>query len=257
MSTPQNQPHIPTLTTEQITELKARDTSKRRIGAAYASVFIMMFVAVVLTIPVVMFNLLSLSSALLMTVLAEIVAVAMGVSIIKEGSNWKQALRLHKFTWKSFGIGASIGIVLFILLQACAIGLNAIVPEDQGVGSSETSEMLASASGVELYIIMLLVVPFIVPFVEELFFRGYVFGFLKDSRAPLWSAFLVSSVYFALLHSQGFSTFGDTFIVLWTGGIAFVHALLVHKYDSIWPAVASHILYNLVTCLIALMQMSA
>lgn len=236
-------------------ELKQRDDSKRRITAAYVSVPLMMLASVMVGVPLVLFNMFSLSIALIMTVAAEIIAILAGLTIIKSGKDWRNALRLKNFNIKQAGIGAGIGVILFILLQALAMGVNAITPEGSGIESSETSTLLASAAGIELYLIMLVLVPFVVPFIEEVFFRGYIFGFLKDSRAPIWSAFLVSIVYFALLHAQGFSTFGDMFIIAWTGVIAFAHAFLVHKYDSIWPAVFSHVVYNLITAVISLIQM--
>lgn len=234
---------------------RERDASKRKITAAYSSIFMLVLVIAVISIPFLFFSMFSITSALFLTIVAELVTVALGLLIIQAGKNWKSALRLHNFRWKSTLIGAGIGTGLFLTLQALALGVNAIAPEGGGIESSETSLLLGSATGIELYLILLVIVPIIVPFVEELFFRGYIFGFLKDSRAPLWSAFLVSSIYFAILHAQGFSSFGDFFIIAWTGVIALVHAFLVHKYDSIWPAVFSHIFYNLITSVIVLFQM--
>lgn len=245
------EPNEPDAATMQA--LQEHDISKRKITAAYVSVPLLMLASVIVGVPIVLFNMFTLTTALIMTIAAELIVIAAALVIAKSGKNWKQALRIQKFRWKPVLFGAGIGVILFIALQLLANLLNAISPGT--IESSETSTLLASASGVELYIIMLLVVPFIVPFVEEVFFRGYVFGFLKDSKAPLWSAFLVSTLYFALMHAQGFSTFGDIFIILWTAVIALVNAFLVHKYDSIWPAVAAHVLYNLVTAGVSLLQM--
>jgi uncharacterized protein len=80
------------------------------------------------------------------------------------------------------------------------------------------------------------------PIVEELFFRGFVFGVLKE-RMPVWLAILLSALIFAVYH---FSLWLVVPIVLL--GIAL--AWLAHWQRSIWPAVACHGLNNLLAVLV-------
>ena len=49
--------------------------------------------------------------------------------------------------------------------------------------------------------LLLIAAGVVAPFVEELFFRGFLFG-LYRRRQPMWVAYLVSSVLFTLLHLE-------------------------------------------------------
>ena len=66
--------------------------------------------------------------------------------------------------------------------------------------------------------ITLLIVVLIAPFIEEVLFRGYVFGSLKGHSRAL--AYVVSCVLFAFLHVWQFAG----------GGLSFSRALLLVQY---------------------------
>jgi membrane protease YdiL (CAAX protease family) len=105
------------------------------------------------------------------------------------------------------------------------------------------------------------------PFAEEVLFRGVLFLGLRAAGWRLWSALAVSAIAFALAHPLEFEQLAD--LVSWgvqtgwgayaattfftdmgprllmfaAGGVLF--GWLVHRFDSLWPAIGLHAFINL------------
>ncbi|MEA3221722.1 MAG: type II CAAX endopeptidase family protein [Thermodesulfobacteriota bacterium] len=73
------------------------------------------------------------------------------------------------------------------------------------------------------------------PFVEELFFRGLVYAWIRK-RLPIALAVLISSFLFASMH-------GHIHLVQLIGGIVF--AVIFEWRDNIWPSYIIHVLANI------------
>ncbi|MGI5883943.1 MAG: CPBP family intramembrane glutamic endopeptidase [Candidatus Spyradocola sp.] len=74
------------------------------------------------------------------------------------------------------------------------------------------------------------------PLVEEIVFRGLIYGNLKKAM-PVWVALLVQALLFGFVHGQ----------LLWSAftfllGLAL--GLTADYFDSIWPAVLLHLCFN-------------
>lgn len=74
----------------------------------------------------------------------------------------------------------------------------------------------------------------VAPFAEELIFRGYLLN-LWAARWGLWPAVIVSSLVFGLLHWTQ---------AVFAAPIGFVLALVYLRYDSLWPGIFLHAVYN-------------
>jgi membrane protease YdiL (CAAX protease family) len=85
----------------------------------------------------------------------------------------------------------------------------------------------------------------IAPLVEEIVFRGMVFGWLRG-RAPVAWAVVISAALFSLEHI-GFLQL-TLFLPIFTTGL--VLAVLYQHANSIWPAVLVHGTFNLVATLV-------
>lgn len=145
-------------------------------------------------------------------------------------------------TTKTTANGILLGVLLFGVLQ-----LIGFLSEKAGypLGSSETSEMIGSSSAFMMFAIAAL----LVPIAEEVFFRGYLFGFLAHPMdAPgTWrkvSALVLSSVIFGLMHFQGLSTFTDIFILVWITIVGFVFGLAYLRTGNLMTAIGAHVGYN-------------
>ncbi|MGL4396135.1 MAG: lysostaphin resistance A-like protein [Hyphomicrobium sp.] len=77
------------------------------------------------------------------------------------------------------------------------------------------------------------------PIAEELLFRGFMLGLLKDTRAGAIGATLITAVSWAALHAN-YSPYGLATIFLI--GLYLGYSRL--RTNSLWPAIAGHAAYN-------------
>ena len=85
----------------------------------------------------------------------------------------------------------------------------------------------------------------IAPFVEELFFRGFLFGIYRR-RQPLWLAYFVSGVLFTILHLEPNRMTLQQMAGL-SVGIFLLALLLAWVYqhtDSLYPGMIAHAINN-------------
>jgi uncharacterized protein len=83
------------------------------------------------------------------------------------------------------------------------------------------------------------------PCVEELFFRGFVFG-LYRRRQPVWAAYLVSSVLFTLLHLEP-TRMNVAQMAGLSAGILLLALMLTWLYQhtgSLYPGILAHAVNN-------------
>ena len=89
---------------------------------------------------------------------------------------------------------------------------------------------------------MLIVAGVIVPFAEELFFRGLLYGWLRR-RIGVWFAALASALFFSLLHN-----------ILWlVPALTVLGVILARVYEksgSLWAVMVTHGLFNGVTVVV-------
>jgi membrane protease YdiL (CAAX protease family) len=85
----------------------------------------------------------------------------------------------------------------------------------------------------------------VAPLVEEIVFRGMVFGWLRG-RLPITWAVVISAALFSLEHI-GFLQV-TLFLPIFSTGI--VLAILYHHARAIWPGVVVHGTFNLVATLV-------
>jgi len=216
----------------------------------FASFPLLMMFSVIFVIPFVFLNAFTFATGLILTIAAEITTILIALKYTDSLKDWRTKLRLRNFGWKTLLLGFVLGIFMYLLLQALAI-----ISASLGfpVQSSETSVSLGGLAGWERVILLYIAAPFIVPMIEEIFFRGYTMGFIQDAfknpKIGAWVGVIVSSLVFGLAHVQGFSSYGDIFLVCWTTIIAFVNALLMLKFKSLYPSFALHMGYNGITVL--------
>lgn len=232
----------------------------RKAAMASVSLPLLLLVSSILMLPFVLIGSIGITAGVIVTILAEVLVIWLALSYTDQLSNWREALYLKNFKWSNVLMGVTVGAGLWLLLQILATLLSG--PMGQ-VESSETSTSLGDLGGIQKYLILLFVVPFVVPFVEEVFFRGYVLGFFRNmdgnwsKKTALVIGIVVSTVFFAIAHIQGFSTFSDWFLIVWISIVALVNAVLVIKTDSIYTSYASHLTYNLITAIMTLIAASA
>jgi membrane protease YdiL (CAAX protease family) len=95
------------------------------------------------------------------------------------------------------------------------------------------------------FVLLLISAGVIAPVVEELFFRGFLFG-LYRRRQPLWVAYLVSSVIFTALHLEpqrmNAAQMGGLAVGIFI--LAMLLAWLYQRTGSLYPGMLAHAVNN-------------
>lgn len=142
------------------------------------------------------------------------------------------AVGLRRTSWRWIGLGVVAGIVGLVT----SVGVVAAFIAITGDTSDLRPDLTAGASGSGVQVALFLALGgVLVPFAEELFFRGLLFGALR--RHGFLVAVLVSSVLFGLAHGLSVALVGAALFGALT-------AVLYERSRSIWPAVAAHVTKN-------------
>lgn len=158
----------------------------------------------------------------------------------------KIGLGLLKPRWRDLGYMLVAFVAYYTLYIVLLSITNLLMPFDTDQKQDIGFETANSFIPLALTFISLVILP---PIVEELVFRGFLFGGLRRVFSPVLTA-LVVSVLFALPHSWQ-STDGST---LWNAAIdtfalSLVLCYLREKTGSIWAGMGLHALKNLVAFL--------
>lgn len=220
--------------------------------AAVGVVPALFIASVIVAVPAVVFvgTNVDIVAALIITAVAELLVIGWALWYTGVWKDWPEKLYLKNFKWKYLLIGAAAGQVFYWGLQGiAAIAAAAGSP----VASSDTAMSLGSLKGLEGYIVLLLVAPVIVPFIEELLFRGVIVSSLQRSKwNATWISVVVSAVSFGVMHIQGFSSVTDYTIFLWITLMGGIFAYLYLKTKSLWTVFAAHCIYNMTSSVLML-----
>lgn len=160
-------------------------------------------------------------------------------AIFRRGLAWAEiGLRPLPQGWLARAAG--VGVIAFVLSILVNLGVQSLMAEPP---RNPQLDLIApdgfSWSGL---LITLAFVGAIVPFAEELFFRGLVYGWLRQ-RMSVWLAASVSGLGFAVLH-------GIWWLIPALLLLGVILALIYERSGSIWTAVVTHGLFNSFTTLL-------
>ncbi len=146
---------------------------------------------------------------------------------------------IAKTLWYSLILLIAIFVIsfLYVFIMSSLFGI------DAPASKMETLIKNRSISN----IILLIVVAFIGPIIEEIFFRGFIYSAFKKNWGTNAALFL-SSLLFAIVHL-------DLFSLLPLMIIGWLLAYLFEKTKSLFPAIFLHAAYNLILILIMLGQL--
>lgn len=159
-------------------------------------------------------------------------------------------LKIDRFRRQDLMAGMRLGGAMWLGLQVIKV---IAVFSGIHVDPSTTTSTLASTSGLWYVFIFLFCVPVLVPFVEELLFRGALSSIFESVLSPRAASILfvvVSAFWFGLAHFQGAASITDLLVVAWTATIGLVNCLLVLRQKTIWGAFGLHMAHNSITVLL-------
>lgn len=127
---------------------------------------------------------------------------------------------------------AVLGWGAYLLLAAAIAPL--LQPEQDGIARE-----LDDVSGTLAIIIAGILIVIAAPLSEEIFFRGFIFGGLRNS-VPFWAAAIVSSAIWGSLHLTG----GNIGVVVQLTVFGLVLAWLYERSGSLWTPLIAHTINN-------------
>jgi len=143
--------------------------------------------------------------------------------------HWKH-LGFGKFEWNTLGLGCGLLIAGYILIILHNILLYFLGVDTQG---QAIMKMFAELDSPVWFFI---VGTIFAPFVEEIFFRGFLFQGLRQKYGWI-NAMLLSSAIFAAAHL-------DLIALIPTFVLGNVLAYVYHRSNSVWPGIIMHFLVN-------------
>jgi membrane protease YdiL (CAAX protease family) len=174
-------------------------------------------------------------TALLATLAADGVAlVAIPLWLLGGRIPGLAAIRLHKPTWSAIGWGFA-GLVLSYIALGIYLGVVAVLGIDalEPVSSIDDDSIYRNA-----YLVALtgVVVVFVAPIAEEIFFRGFLIGGITR-RWSLIPAVAVSAIIFAAIHIDVGSLIPFAII-----GVVFAYIYL--RSGNLASSIVAHMLFN-------------
>ncbi len=143
--------------------------------------------------------------------------------------DWR-SIGFGKFDWGSLGIGCGFIAVSYGIIAVYGLILFRFGIETQGQQIVKIFEAIDSP--IWLFIVGVVVAPF----VEEIFFRGFLFQGFRQ-RYGWVTAMLLSSAIFSAAHLD-LAAFIPVFI------LGSVLAYVYHRSNSVWPGMVLHLLVN-------------
>jgi uncharacterized protein len=140
------------------------------------------------------------------------------------------SLGFGRFHWSTLGIGCGLLVASYSIILIHNLILMSLGIETQGDEIYRLFELLDTPAW------FFFVGAVLAPFVEEIFFRGFLFQGFRAKYGWV-SGMLLSSAIFAVAHLDPVSLI-PTFIL---GNLL---AYLYHRSNSVWPGVILHVLVN-------------
>lgn len=140
----------------------------------------------------------------------------------------------RSLSWLDIGLSIPAMIVYFILAMV-AMYLAGFLPwVDLNQAQDTGLSVFASRSELAMIFVLLVVIG---PIVEELIFRGYLYGMIRGVGVPFWLTALLVSIAFAAAHGQ-WNVAIDTFV------LSMVMCVMREQTGSIWVGVLMHMIKN-------------
>lgn len=173
-------------------------------------------------------------------IVAGLVTLTLTIATIHYRKINRKILQLKKIQAKDFGY-ALLGYGVYMLLTLFAMSLLGLIP---GVDPNQEQDLGLNTVTISLLPLTFIALVIIPPFVEEVLFRGYLYGRLKYHRFSRVLAAVITSVTFGLVHGQ-INVGLDTFI------LSMVMIFMLERRKSLWVSILMHFFKNLVAFLAA------
>ena len=150
--------------------------------------------------------------------------IALGIAMAPMGRAAVPALGFRRVGWRPLVLGSVV--VLALSIAASQVGL-----EPQGI--KEAMEVVREPG---MFVPSLAVIAGLAPLVEELVFRGLLYGWVAGRWGTV-AAWIVSSLAFAAAHVEPAHIILVLPLAVWFGWLR-------RRTDSLWPSLVAHMVNN-------------
>lgn len=231
-----------------------RSTGKFFLVLGVTSPILLLLSLAVATIPLALLPL-PLSIMGIIAALAAEALFAWALLKLSKATNWRVWLGFQKASARSIFKGIGYGALLYLALQVTSVTLGQTT--GNSIESSDTSNMVFAAAGLESILLLGFFVPFAAPFFEEVVFRGVLRNVFERSANNVKTAKIAGVVapalLFSVLHFQGLQDISSIAVLAITFILGIVSGRLAQKSQSVWPSIALHVTYNAMTVGVALL----
>ena len=140
-------------------------------------------------------------------------------------------------SWQDIGLGLG-GFVIYAAVATALMEIAKLLLAP-GVINQPQDIGFTAVYGVER-VLAFMVLVVVAPIIEEVIFRGILYGKLRQSTLPRWAAIGITSLLFALAHGQ-LNVGIDVFV------LSVMACLLRDATGSVWSAVMLHMIKNGIT----------
>ena len=116
-----------------------------------------------------------------------------------KADGWRKAFGFV-VTWRAVWVGAVGGIATLFAMTALTFWTSQLLDRPVDSAGAEVAEAMSNSTAA--YVLFLLLIAFGAPFVEEISFRGLVWGAVVKRGWSPWLATVIAGVPFALLHIE-------------------------------------------------------
>ncbi len=161
--------------------------------------------------------------------------IALGLTVGTKGAKLR-SLGFRRLPLNLVWVTPAVVVGAFVAVEVYAVIADAIGGSNFLPQSNLKEDVLNQTAFIVLAGVLALI---LAPFMEETFFRGFVFGGLRK-RFSFFTAALISGFLFSLAHGQPTTLIPFTFVgMLFAAGYAYT--------GSIWTTISAHFLFNLVS----------
>lgn len=161
-------------------------------------------------------------------------------------------LKLKSFHWIHVVVGLGAAAATYSLAILVGMITALLVTQSGGgeeaMGQNSTTETINSLTQSSSIVFLGFMIALLAPIGEELFFRGAMLGSMIQDSTKKWVRVLsvvLISIVFGLFHMQTpTGTAADFTAVIVPGLVGLTSGLTVLMYNSLYPAIFTHVFYN-------------
>lgn len=157
---------------------------------------------------------------------------------------------------KNYGFGMLSCLICYpLMVFANAIGalISVLIWKKSGVEQLAVKSLSDTVPYPVVFFLMALAIIFIVPFVEELLFRGFLQNWLKQRLGRLNAIFLVA-ILFSLVHYSPTQGSGNLELILSLFVLACFLGFIYERQSTIWASYGLHTTFNAITIISIVMK---